>query len=440
MARKRANLKKGISGPRKMKSGSFLEPDKELKFGGISKYRSGTSGGEGVKKTTSGYSGVGRPLTQGGNRRKQIESSMQPKNAKPIDSGRPKKLKNTDVLENTKISRSRHQEAVDTTNKQWGEGFSAAFAEARRRGKTTFTFKGRSFGTRKKGESKAEHEAAMKRSRPQSMKKKAAGNIDTGVEGPKLQASRVTVPQTKSRKERRQENKSKRKNSTSSVQTAASPKYSKSSGKSMKGKYSTGTPGGVKPSGRNQQMWDESSGMSESEFYRKQGEMAEGARDFDQAFAAARRAGKSTFTWRGKSYGTRKAGESKASNNSRNATASVTRGKTATSASTGKGKSVKTLLSALDNVPGKTSSSAGKTMSKGKDFSKAKSAPPAAATSQGKTYSKSAPGKSMGKMTDRRVNSATSKRDERRANREDRQNNRKARRTAVRDVRQSYKR
>ena len=421
MARKRANLKKGISGPRKMRSGSFLEPDKELKFGGISKYKKG-----GIEDRDAGYGSSAKKDEYAGRTTRPGRSTSSP--SKPA--AQIPNIKRTG-LTNPSSSKSRVQEAVNTKNKEWGEGFSAAFAEARRRGKTTFEFKGRSFGTRKKGESKAEHEAAMQRARPQAMQKKQAGNISTGVEGPKLQASRVTVPQTKSRKDRRQENKSKRKNSTSSVQTAASPKYSKGSGKSMKGKYTTGTPGGVKPSGRNPAFWDESSGMSESDFYRKQGEMAEGAKSFDQAFAAARRAGKSTFTWRGKTYGTRMAGESKSQHASRSATASVTQGKTATSASTGKGKDVKTLLGALGSVPGKAGSSsaaAGKTMSKGKDFSKAKSAPPKAAPAQGKDYSKSSFNKGEGKMPDRRTSTAS------------RKNNRKARRAAIRDVKQSFKR
>lgn len=427
MARKRANLKKGISGPRKMRSGSFLEPSKELKFGGTSKYKRG-----GIEDRDEGYgSSLKKDDYAGRTTRPNRSTPLQPKSAQVPN------LRRTG-LTNENSSKNNVQAAVSTKNKQWGEGFSAAFAEARRRGKTTFEFKGRSFGTRKKGESKAEHAAAMKKARPQSMAKKQAGNISTGVEGPKLQASRVTVPQAKSRKDRRQENRAKRKNSTSSVQTVGSPKYSKGSGKSMKGKYTTGTPGGVKPSGRNPEFWDASSGMSESDFYRKQGEMAEGARSFDQAFAAARRAGKSTFTWRGKTYGTRMAGESKSQHASRSATASVTQGKTATSASTGKGKNVKTLLGALESVPGKTSSSsasAGKTMSKNKDFSKAKSIPPKAAPTQGKDYSKVSSTKGTGKMLDRRTSTAS-----RKDKRQERRDNRKARRTAVKDVRQSFKR
>lgn len=111
---KKANLKKEVKGPMKMKSGSFLEPNKELKFGGIKKYVKGgdpeqTEGEQfreellqsisysdakefgklsewyranpNAKETkqanqanrdkisgsTSGYSNVGRPLVQGGN-------------------------------------------------------------------------------------------------------------------------------------------------------------------------------------------------------------------------------------------------------------------------------------------------------------------------------------------------------------------------------------
>lgn len=41
MKSKKANLKKEVKGPMKMKAGGYLEPDKELMFGGKSKYQAG---------------------------------------------------------------------------------------------------------------------------------------------------------------------------------------------------------------------------------------------------------------------------------------------------------------------------------------------------------------------------------------------------------------
>ena len=52
--------------------------------------------------------------------------------------------------------------------------FNKAFAEARRRGKMTFSMDGKTYGTRKKGETKEQHKAAMEGKRPQTIAKKTA--------------------------------------------------------------------------------------------------------------------------------------------------------------------------------------------------------------------------------------------------------------------------
>ena len=54
------------------------------------------------------------------------------------------------------------------------EAFNKAFAEARRRGKMTFTMNGKTYGTRKKGETKEQHKAAMEGKRPQTVAMKTA--------------------------------------------------------------------------------------------------------------------------------------------------------------------------------------------------------------------------------------------------------------------------
>lgn len=98
MAR-RANLKKDIKGPMKMKKGSFLEPNKELKFGGVSKYKEGGS-----------------------------------------------------------------------------KSFNQAFAEARKAGKKTFEWNGKSYGTRRSGESQEQYRAALAKNSNNATPKENTGS------------------------------------------------------------------------------------------------------------------------------------------------------------------------------------------------------------------------------------------------------------------------
>lgn len=58
--------------------------------------------------------------------------------------------------------------------------FNKAFAEARRRGKMTFSMNGKTYGTRKKGETKEQHKAAMEGKRPQTIAKKKAAPVSSG--------------------------------------------------------------------------------------------------------------------------------------------------------------------------------------------------------------------------------------------------------------------
>ena len=64
------------------------------------------------------------------------------------------------------------QAADDARRKR--AAFNKAFAEARRRGKMTFSMDGKTYGTRKKGETKEQHKAAMEGKRPQTVAKKTA--------------------------------------------------------------------------------------------------------------------------------------------------------------------------------------------------------------------------------------------------------------------------
>ncbi len=78
--------------------------------------------------------------------------------------------------------------------------FNKAFAEARRRGKTTFSMNGKTYGTRKKGETKEQHKAAMEGKRPQTVAKKTA-TVSSGKK-PTLKMrgtspSKTTAPKSK---------------------------------------------------------------------------------------------------------------------------------------------------------------------------------------------------------------------------------------------------
>lgn len=79
------------------------------------------------------------------------------------------------------------EEIVEIENQREAEqkkknraAFNKAFAEARRRGKMTFTMNGKTYGTRKKGETKEQHKAAMEGKRPQTIARKEAAPVSSG--------------------------------------------------------------------------------------------------------------------------------------------------------------------------------------------------------------------------------------------------------------------
>lgn len=222
----------------KDQKGSFIEPNKELKFGGVKKYKQG-----GIEDRDAGYgSSLKKDEYAGRTTRPKHANLMIPTKRPHAPVGkwatwdRDDDIKETGL--NTESSRSRVQEAVNTKNKQWGEGFSEAFAAARKAGKGTFTFKGRTFGTRKKGESQEEYNAAMKRAsgRDQKMSttsSRGPSQIENKKPTASLQATRVTVPKVeeKNRKQKRQERKAS-KNSTSPMTDRRTKSISKTSSKS----------------------------------------------------------------------------------------------------------------------------------------------------------------------------------------------------------------
>ena len=79
------------------------------------------------------------------------------------------------ALQGVSKTRAKAKEAAQADIKAKNRAaFNKAFAEARRRGKMTFSMNGKTYGTRKKGETKEQHKAAMEGKRPQTVAKKTA--------------------------------------------------------------------------------------------------------------------------------------------------------------------------------------------------------------------------------------------------------------------------
>lgn len=219
----------------KDQKGSFIEPNKELKFGGVKKYKQG-----GIEDRDRGYgSSLKKDDYAGRVTRPAVSKTMPKKSGKvPTDTAEKMRSNQQSIGKNTETSMSRTTKAVDAAREKWGEGFSSAFAAARKAGKGTFTFKGRTFGTRKKGESQEEYNAAMKRAsgRDQKMSttsSRGPSQIENKKPTASLQATRVTVPKVeeKNRKQKRQERKAS-KNSTSPMTDRRTKSISKTSSKS----------------------------------------------------------------------------------------------------------------------------------------------------------------------------------------------------------------
>ena len=282
MARK-ANLKKGVKGPMKMKSGSFLESNKELKFGGVKKYvrggnpesknqdllsyltarekltisdptekiriaterrnkaqnnreeSSGNNTNASKANTTSGYPNVGRPAVQGGNYRRNMPSaSTRPPTQ--LDSKAPKR--------SGELGETEGQKRITTEKKAAKKEFKSAFAEARRRGKTTFTLNGKTYSTRQKGESSEQHSSAMKSSGPQAMTSRTVSRVESNAPKAQLQQTRTTVPVPEDKtklKDRRAAKRKATKSSTSSSKPKVMSKVSTPKPKVMS-KTSTSRP------------------------------------------------------------------------------------------------------------------------------------------------------------------------------------------------------
>ena len=184
--------RKKMMGGKKTKKGSFIEPNKELKFGGTKgKYQTAGPIKKRSKVDEDVYTGkrptrfkmdpaTGRPAGTGRpakspSKMDKIATGIVPAGSKQGDGSSPTKKvldrlgsragKSTQGPKATKIEtgvkpRSESQNTA-TTPKSGASGFGKAFAAARKAGKMTFKFNGKTYGTRRKGETPEQHKIAM---------------------------------------------------------------------------------------------------------------------------------------------------------------------------------------------------------------------------------------------------------------------------------------
>tara|TARA_Y100000992_G_scaffold32344_1_gene18128 strand:+ start:2155 stop:3717 length:1563 start_codon:yes stop_codon:yes gene_type:complete len=144
---------KRAGGKKKMgMGGDYMEPSKELKFGGPSKKKAQFGVPAGAKKATKATDG--RSAT-----------------SKLLD----------------KLDKSSAKRTGDDRS------FSQAFTDARKANKTTFMWRGKKYSSKKKGEAEAA---------PKKLESKKATTVDSGVKKPGLQTSKTTIA-PKSKKEQR---------------------------------------------------------------------------------------------------------------------------------------------------------------------------------------------------------------------------------------------
>lgn len=247
MARK-ANLKKGIKGPQKMRyqmGGDFMEPDKELKFGGI-KYQYGGAGKQ------ANY-GSRNPTVERQN--KDLMSYLTPSERLS--------LKSSDA----KIATARFRQMVS----EEGSAFEGIRSKARDAGVAMSQAKR---AIEKAVEAQKESDARRAQNKPTNTPAKAA-------------------PQS----------------AYEAAAKAAAAKYGPSKGQ--------GVARPATPTSAYMAASDKATGRSSAPAAKPSSPVSKPSTPaakpkssgFSDAFAAARKAGKTTFTYNGKSYGTRKAGE-----------------------------------------------------------------------------------------------------------------------------------
>lgn len=184
---KKQNTPQGSSA--KNQEGSFIEPNKELQFGGVDRFVE--------------------------SRRRTMEKKNNIDTSKNLTSDGMSKP----------APKATAKAAPAAEKKSSGPSFNTAFGDARKAGKKEFTWNGKKYNTRKAGESPEDYNKAMSKSsgskanttsgianvgRPtqqggnkkqpmSSMKSKSAGQISTGAKSVGLQKSSFTVPKAESK-------------------------------------------------------------------------------------------------------------------------------------------------------------------------------------------------------------------------------------------------
>jgi len=235
MARK-ANLKKGMKGPQKMRyqmGGDFMEPNKELKFGGLYE-----KGGSKRKKPAGHDPNVISPATSSSYRVRKKDISS------PINEKMKGIVQNASAMSynSTFGDKGQYQPPMSITSSML-KSLAGYGAESR---------------------------ASMGAAEVKPKKKQKGGPIPDGT------TSRPGLPQS----------------AYSDAAKAAAAKYGPSRGQGV-----------ARPTSDYMAASDKATGRSSAPAAKPK------SSGFSDAFAAARKAGKTTFTYNGKSYGTRKAGE-----------------------------------------------------------------------------------------------------------------------------------
>jgi hypothetical protein len=163
--KRKANLKKGAKGPMKMKMGNDVIPSKKM-LGGIKKYQAGNPPGYDPKVDEYNFS----PAIRGRAAEERYAQEQARKKQGEIERYRQNYLSRGSNTNPDADAANKPKPAPKPAPKpnQGSSSFNQAFAAARKAGKTTFTYNGKSYGTRRADETSEQHKAAMARVAGQS--------------------------------------------------------------------------------------------------------------------------------------------------------------------------------------------------------------------------------------------------------------------------------
>lgn len=331
MKSKKANLKKGVKGPMKMKKGGYLEPDKELMFGGPKKYKNGgrkMEGGGDLMDFQKAKDKKRADLKARGYNEAQIDYMMQYGNQSIQSDG----LGPVDYVLGAGLGKAAVGAATRAVGKAAAQGAGKAAAQAAPRqlaapgarmaqGQARAANAAKGAGpsgspivTPRPG---SNFNVPAVRPKPGAVattpKKPPFSVIDEPV-GSKLDMTRllrelgpiagITGAAAIANKVQEENNRPAKATATPAPKGKGStptpaPKSSTTSGRANVGRPTQSGSGSAAPAPK--------SGAGSGSAAPKP--PSKGSTSFNQAFAAARKAGQTTFTWNGKSYGTRRADE-----------------------------------------------------------------------------------------------------------------------------------